>query len=64
LLLKNTKKKGETLASLSLLLKRRKNYFFFFAAFLTTFLAGAFFLVAMKNHPLFKSRFDREIVQK
>jgi hypothetical protein len=32
-------------------------------AFLTAFLAGAFFLVAIENHPLFKSHILREIVQ-
>ena len=41
---------------------RLKNYFFFLTAFLA-FLAGAFFLVAMENHPLFKSHLLREIVQ-
>jgi hypothetical protein len=40
-----------------------KNYFFFLTAFLTAFLAGAFFLVAMENHPLFKSHIPREVVQ-
>jgi hypothetical protein len=42
---------------------RLKNYFFFLTAFLAAFLAGAFFLVAMENHPLVKSHLLREIVQ-
>ena len=54
-------KRGEILANLSLLKTTLKNYFFFLAGFLA-FLAGAFFLVAMENHPLIKSHFLREIV--
>jgi hypothetical protein len=53
-------KKGEILANLSLLKTSSKSYFFFLTGFLA-FLAGAFFLVAMENHPLFKSHIQREI---
>jgi hypothetical protein len=57
----STNKKGEILSNLSLSETSEKNYFFFLTAFLTAFLAGAFFLVAMENHPLFKSRVWRKI---
>jgi hypothetical protein len=58
---RSTNKKGEILANLSLSLKRRlKSYFFFFLT--AFFLAGAFFLVAMENHPLVKSRVRRKVV--
>jgi hypothetical protein len=57
------KQKGrEPCGPLPFLILRRKNYFFFFAAFLGAFLA-VFFLVAMENHPLYRSHLEREIVQ-
>jgi hypothetical protein len=57
------KKKGETLADLSLLLRGPEDYVFFLAAFLAGAFLAAFFLVAMENHPLCKSHIPREIVQ-
>ncbi len=55
------KKKGETLASLSLLLEAG-SYFFFLAVFLAGAFLAVFFLAAMENHPLCKSHMLREIV--
>ncbi len=59
------KQKGrDPFESLPFLKGPEKDYFFFLAAFLAgAFLAAAFFLVAMENHPLFKSHIPREIVQ-
>lgn len=60
LTLQKENKKGEILSDLSLFKTASEDYFFFLTAFLA-FLAGAFFLVAMENHPLFRSRVWRKI---
>jgi hypothetical protein len=43
--------------------QHRRSYFFFLADFLAGFLADFFLAVAMENHPLFRSRSEREIVR-
>ncbi len=63
---KKYKEKGrDPFESLPFLKLKRRNYFFFLAgAFFAGFLAAAFFLAAMENHPLFKLRIKRKILQK
>jgi hypothetical protein len=60
---RSTKEKGrDPFGPLPFLKTLEGDYFFFLAAFLAGFLAAAFFLVAMENHPLIKSRVGRKIV--